>query len=67
MTKREYRNYSRLFFFFSVVFSGFLVNAVINGDGWKRLIASLVFGMMVIMQLRLALLMRQKSQEADLK
>jgi hypothetical protein len=44
MTKREYRNYSRLFFFFGVVFSGFLVNAVINGDGWKRLIASLVFG-----------------------
>jgi biotin transporter BioY len=67
MTKREYRNYSRLSFFFSVVFSGFLINALINGEGWKRLIFSLLFGVVVIMQLRLALLMRRKSQELDIK
>ena len=67
MTKREYRNYSRLFFFFSVVFSGFLINALINGEGWKRLIFSLLFGVVVIMQLRLALLLRRKSQELDIK
>ena len=67
MTKRQYRNYSRLFFFFSVVFSGFLVNALITAEGFKRLIFSLTFGVLVFMQLRVALLMRRKFQELELK
>ena len=67
MTKREYRNYSYFFFFSSVVFSGFLINALLKGDDWKKFVACLVFAVAVNMQLRLALLMRRKSQEADLK
>lgn len=67
MTKREYRNYSYLFFFFSVVFSGFLINALFREVGLNRLISCLMFGFLIIMQLRLALLMRRKSKELDLK
>ncbi len=67
MTKRECWYYSYLFFFFSIVFSGFLINAIVTGDGFKRLIFSSAFGVLIVMQLRLALLMRRKFQEADLK
>ncbi len=67
MTKREYRNYSLLFFFFSIGFSGFLINAVFRQSGFSRLISVLLFGFLIIMQLRFALLMRRKSQELDLK
>ncbi len=67
MTKREYRNHSLLFFFFSIVFSGFLINAVFTQSGLSRLISVLLFGFLIIMQLRLALLMRRKSQDLDLK
>ncbi len=67
MTKRDCRNYSYLFFFFSIVFSGFLINAIVTGSGFKRLTFSLAFGVLILMQLRLALLMRRKSQEANLK
>jgi len=67
MTKREYRNYSLLFFFFSIVFSGFLINAVFTQSGLSKLISVLLFNFLIIMQLRLALLMRRKSQDLDLK
>ncbi len=67
MTKREYRNYSLLFFIFSIVFSGFLINALIYGVGFSRLISTLLFGILIISQLRLALLMRRKAKELDLK
>ncbi len=67
MTKREYRNYSRLFFFFSLIFSGFLINAIAAGFSLKSLISSLMFGVLIITQLRVALLMYRKSLEMDLK
>jgi hypothetical protein len=67
MTKRKYRNSSYLFFFFSVVFLGFLINSVVTEVGLNRLISSLMFGVLIIMQLRLALLLRRKSRELDLE
>ena len=67
MTKRQYQNYSRLFFFFSVVFSGFLIYTIIYETGLKQLIFSLTFGLLIFMQLRVSLLMRRKSQELKLK
>ena len=67
MTKREYRNYSYLFFFFSIVSLVFLINAIVVGIGLNRLISVLLFAVTAIMQLRLALLMYRKSQEPDLK
>ena len=67
MTKQQYRNYSYLFFFFSIMSSGFLINAVLTGFGLSRLLSSLLFGVLVIMQLRIALLMRRKSQDLNLK
>lgn len=67
MTKREYQNYSRLFFFFSAVFFGFLINALVAADGLKRIVSASLFGFLIIMQLRIALAMRRKAQGIDLK
>jgi len=67
MTKRQYRNYSLLFFFFSAAFFGFFIHAVIYGTGISRLISSLLFGFLVVMQLRVALTMRRNYKNLDLK
>lgn len=67
MTKRKYRIYSYLFLFFSIVFLGFLIKAIFAEVGVKRVIFSVTFGVLVIMQLRLALLLYRKSQNLELK
>ena len=67
MTKRQYRDYSVLFTFFSVVFSVLLVRAVYNEDGINRLISVVLFGFLIFQQVRLALLMSQKARDLDLK
>ena len=67
MTKRQYRDYSVLFTFFSVVFSVLLVRAVYNEDGINRLISVVLFGFLIFEQVRLALLMSQKARDLDLK
>ncbi|MCY7346339.1 MAG: hypothetical protein LH614_08990 [Pyrinomonadaceae bacterium] len=65
--QREYRNYSRFFFFSAIAFSGFLIYAVLNGSGFSRLISTVLFGFLIFQQLRLAFLMRRKAQDLDLK
>lgn len=67
MTKREYRRNSRLLFFFSIVFTGFLINALFAQSGWSRLISVSLFGFLVFQQIRVAFLMRRKAQELDLQ
>lgn len=67
MTTRQYRNYSYLSFFFSIVFSGFLIKTIIAEQGLKKLIFSLLFGVLVVMTMRLGLLMRRKLRESDLE
>lgn len=67
MTKRKYRNYSRLFFFFSAATSVLLIEIIFTKVGLQKIVLALTCGFSVIMQLRLALLMRRKSQDLDLK
>ena len=65
--QREYRNYSYLFFFFSSVFSGFLADAIFNHTGLGRWFSTALFGFLIFQLLRLAFLMRRKSQNSGLK
>lgn len=67
MTKRQYQIYSILFFFFSIIFSGFLISAFLTGSGFRRIISVSLFGFLIFTQLRVAILMYKKSREADLK
>jgi len=67
MTKRQYRNYSVLFIFFSILFSILLVRTVFNEDGIKKLIFVALFGFVIFQQVRLALLMSRKARDLDLK
>ncbi len=67
MTKRKCRMYSLIFFFFSVVFSGFLIQALVDGTGIRRIISVSAFGFLIFQMLRVALLMRRKARELDLK
>ena len=67
MTKREYRNYSILFFFFSFATSCFLIKAFLYEAGINQTISVLFFGFLLFNQLRVALSMYRKSREMDLK
>ena len=67
MTKRQYRNYSYLSFFFCIAYSGFLINAAFRLSGLSRLISVVLFGFLIIMQLRIAFTMRRNFRNLDLK
>lgn len=67
MFKRKYRSYSYLFFFFSLVFTGFLINALLKQTGISRIVFVLLFGFLIFQLLQAAFLMRQKARELDLK
>ena len=65
--QREHRNYSYLFFFYSLLFSGFLIKALYTETGIGRIISAVLFSFLIFQLLRVAFLMRRKSQDLDLK
>ena len=69
MTKRqrENRNYSYLFFFFSILFSWFLIKSLYTETGIGRIVSAVLFSFLIFQLLRVAFLMRRKSQDLDLK
>ncbi len=67
MKKQHYKTYSYLFFVFSIVFSIFFVNALSGEISLGNIISAVLFGVVVILQLRLALLMRRKANELNLE
>lgn len=67
MTRRQYRNYSILFFFFSFATSCFLIKAFLYEAGINQIISVSLFGILLFTQLRVALSMYQKSRETNLK
>ncbi len=69
MTKRqrENRNYSYLFFFFSILFSGFLIKALYTETGIGRLISAVLFSLLIFQLVRVAFLMRRKWKDSDFR
>lgn len=67
MTKKQYRKRSYLAFFLSIVYIGLTINALLTQSGWMRLISAALFGVLVLMQLRIAFSMRRNCRNLDLK
>ena len=67
MTRQRYRNYSYYFFLITGVFTWFLVRTLIYETGLKRMFFSALFGLVIFQVFRLALLMRRKARELDLR
>jgi len=67
MTKQQNLHFSLFFLLSSLIFLGFLINAMLTQTGLSRLISCLLFAGLINFQLRVALLMYREYRDKNLR
>lgn len=67
MTRKNFRNYSYLFFLFAFVFLCFFISLIATGQFYEKQFMSILFLVLAFIQLRVGFIFRAKSKDSNLE